>query len=801
MMGDHPEETAKVYNNLGFTYNSNGEDYDEAIKYFELALEKDPSYSKARVNLVLAYANRGGVDDLSKSHSIAKTLWDQEKDENTVQALLWSKYKKDGAMATVKFVDENKTLIEPFLKENYKLATLLSHLNLEAGKLEEGIDIIEEGLEVIPDDTKLQFQKARALMLKAQKEDVIPRQRDIIPLFKKHDTITRAEKLLRKVKKKILESEKENEIMLEDIDYSLVHVLFWLGKNEEAVKLIEDLKLKTGIGDDAEIKHRLNVLLFGYHIGKKEFETAYGILVNDDFFDVLPYEEKRRVSRAFIASGAPEQALRLLKRVEKIAEEKQDAYFFFDLSAVYVLLDRKNEAMVTAEKSVKLTSTQDTELHKIALSHRNAVLFHYTKPQDGEDSETGRLLSAMTEHQQQYPEDKVITQFKALEDNGELSEEFKEMLLKQKDWYENLKQKFLGEPMPTYILERILRKSYSDLVTQGDFEFQIQFTGVDQPFQNSLKEGLSSSKGLVFDYLSLLDLSKMGLLGYLEGLSKKIWVSESLFEKIQLELIQKETPELRRLWDFLRKSEFIQFIVDGPGMDIFPEVQERYKNVFDEWLLSSISFSKKEKLTFVTNDLRLLLFVRADDISAINILPLINLWREKGLIDKISYSRLIGDLAERFYTFLSFDDEDLYHIVLEDNGKITPRSYHLLMQINNEGSVQGTFFNVFSLFAERLWKSGLLSEEKVDWFSFIVKIILGKITETFKGDLDKDSKERGKEAVSYLAKIAKITAKEASNEELLTILVRINEIFGDDPILNTLKQNVDGVLRESLETD
>ena len=82
------------------------------------------------------------------------------------------------------------------------------------------------------------------------------------------------------------------------------------------------------------------------------------------------------------------------------------------------------------------------------------------------------------------------------------------------------------------------------------------------------------------------------------------------------------------------------------------------------------------------------------------------------------HSRAIGNLAERFYIFLSYKGEDLFEIVLEDGGKITPRSYHLVREVFLQGSILESFIPVFAKFIDLFWRTGSLSQEKINWIKF-----------------------------------------------------------------------------------
>lgn len=799
-MGNPKKEITGIYNNIGISYNAGGKDYDEAIRYFEMALSIDPSFVKAKINIAVAYADRGNDDDILKSFSIAKALWDSEKTADTAQVFLWAIYKKDGAKKFFEYVSENEAIFENLFNDNSSLINLVATIYLEAEKGDESMGVVDEGLKSFPNDSKLLFSKARAIIYKVQKENQIYRDTDIIPVFNDYTMINKAISILRDIKNIIVEFEKENYTMLLDINYSLCTCLMWIGEYAEAIQLIDSLKSDEYGKIDSETNLRADILLFGYHIKKKEFEIALNILENNDFYEDSPYQEIYRLARVFIFNGAPEQALKLLGQIEKIAEEREDVYYWFDLSVVDLLLNRKNEAIRAAEKAKTLSVSKEIELHKMALSHLNAIYFHYSKPEDGEDSETGRLIKSMNEHQEIYPEDNVLTKIKVVEESGELTEELKDMLLKQNDWYRDIRSKFLTQPMPTYLLEKIFKQTYSEVVCERtDPEFRIQFTQLDENFTWRLSQYFVNSKGFVFDYLSLLDLSKMDYLGHLERMNKPIVISELLFEKIQKELLHKEIPELRRLWEFLRKSSSIEYIPTVFEEKTPVDFGEKLKNIFDEWLISSIVFCQKTNYVFVSNDLRMLQLLESENILAINTTVFSKKWEDDGLIDDIMRSRALGDMAERFYTFLSFDENNLLNVVLEDKGKITSRSYHLVVQINLPGSDVTSFFGVYVRFMGKLWTTGLLSVEKVAWFSFLVRIFMDKIRETVD-----ESKVENREMPVQLSEGAfllgimfKEAVKFGSRDDVVSISEQLDDILGTDMVGITIKNKVEKILHKN----
>lgn len=83
--GEHANELARTYNNLGVYFNRlrwEGGDFDKAEEYFSLALKANFDFKKAKANLASVFLNRGGKDNFKKAYDIALPLWvDSDKKE------------------------------------------------------------------------------------------------------------------------------------------------------------------------------------------------------------------------------------------------------------------------------------------------------------------------------------------------------------------------------------------------------------------------------------------------------------------------------------------------------------------------------------------------------------------------------------------------------------------------------------------------------------------------------------------------------------------------------------------------
>ncbi|MBI5286152.1 MAG: tetratricopeptide repeat protein, partial [Deltaproteobacteria bacterium] len=73
MLLQEKEGFADIYNMLGFIYHTNGR-HEEAIRLFQKAIEINPNYTEASLNLVVAYNEAGEVEKGQELYSRAKKV-------------------------------------------------------------------------------------------------------------------------------------------------------------------------------------------------------------------------------------------------------------------------------------------------------------------------------------------------------------------------------------------------------------------------------------------------------------------------------------------------------------------------------------------------------------------------------------------------------------------------------------------------------------------------------------------------------------------------------------------------------
>lgn len=608
---------------------------------------------------------------------------------------------------------------------------------------------------------------ARVLMQQAQARDVIQSVFDVIPGFKDYENIHKAKNFLNEALEIL---KRDGNARLENqIKYDLSICALWLRHLDE-FKVIRDSIDSSKLGHIEQSQLNINDALVG--IQKRNFEVACSKLKDSGDWQQLPYKEKARIAHILFLKGAPRESKDIFSSIEQEAQQKKDMFFYIDMSLNEALLCNKHLAIKYAEKAKEFAT--DPSKEKIAFPHYNAVMMRYAR-----DNEVDRLMSGLFDYDAKFPEHKVIRSIKAIEDDGSISKEFESMLLEKKKRYEGIKQTFREQPIPSYVLEKILKRTYVEILSfrsWDELDFRIELTLPEKSFEDSLINNFEKGKNLVFDYASLLNLSKMNLLGFLEKLGKEVYISEKLFDKIQYELLHVEQEDLRSLWRFLKDSKVIHIAdraVSSTG-------DKKYAALFDEWLVESLDLAKNLKAVFVVDDLRLLkFFQREEGIQGCNSFILLKSLLTRGWIDAKMYATSLGDLAERFYTFLPFSGEDLFHIVMEDQtligdkSKISLRSYHLVDEMFLPGSVVPSFTAVFVKFIDLLWKTGSLPGYKVQWLFFLTN----KITNFVEQRISDDSKQDLEQISPNFVQMWVIAVQNSSRDEILLLEKQLDEIL------------------------
>src|SRR5207248_94415 len=127
-----------------------------------------------------------------------------------------------------------------------------------------------------------------------------------------------------------------------------------------------------------------------------------------------------------------------------------------------------------------------------------AISFHYSKPENGENSETDRMVQGVFDLQTEFPEEKIITPIQVIDNEGQLTTEIKDMLTSLRDRYESVKKTFKTNPVPIYFLEETFHRSFANEISfRNDPDFTIEFNAVDDASIAELKKHFEETTGFV----------------------------------------------------------------------------------------------------------------------------------------------------------------------------------------------------------------------------------------------------------------------------------------------------------------
>jgi tetratricopeptide (TPR) repeat protein len=759
-------ELARVYNNLGVCFNrlkTQGGDFEKAEEYFKSSLKAKGDFSKAKANLASVYLNKGGVDNYKKAYGIAQPLWQEsdKKDPLFLQILIWTTYHHKSVNDAIEYY-ENSEEAKALVGSHAELLNLMATMYSEKPDFDIAIELIDRAIELQPNAPQHLSTKARILMSRSVKQNIIRSVFEVVPKFRDYKDIEEALKLLEQAQEAI--KIVKNPVLEELIKADIFSCSLWLRRADEAK--FRDIRKSIHVEQLDPVKQQqLRIGDFDLELRLRNFETAFKILVESPDWAKIHYGEKARIARMFFLHGAPEQSKNILQQLESDAEQKRDIQYWLDIAQNEILIDNKHLAIKALERAKSLAVGTPNE--KIVLSNYNAVMLRYAWL-----GESDRLTEGLFETQKRYPDEKIITPVRGLDKNGKLTDEIKSFLLQQKEWYEGVKHTFRSQPVPTYFLEEIFKRPYADILSrtrQNDSEFIIELTTPNPQFEAELLSNLQQSQAMIFDYAALLNLSKMNLLGHFAKFNKRICIAQELFDKIQEELLSFEHEDLRRLWQFLRTSKEIEIVEDRPGLSESVDVSD----LLGKWIVASMRLAKSINAVFVADDLRFLLFLKNENIKGCNTPILLKFMLATEWIDSKIYSTSLGDLAERCYVFLSYTGEDLYRIVMEDKCKITFRSYHLVNQLLLPGSNVGSFIAVFVKFVDLLWKTGSLPDDKVNWLGLLSK----KLCEFIEKEKLEQQPERLKNIINSLLMMWSIAIQTSNKDELPLLQDKASELI------------------------
>lgn len=780
LLGNIPEgeefakKKAKVFNNLGLCYKWDGkhdDNYKKAIDTFSKALDLDPTLIEAQCNLANTLLLTHNKENDNKAWNLINKLWQDvgAQSEIVIITYIQTYSIKFGKVKGLEEAEKIRQLVsskgKPELTEHPGFWHFLASTYFFTEQMDKAQEMVDKILAQNEFDVDGVYLQAMIKMHRAKQ--VSKGFDDFIDNYKNSQEIRTVESLLKNAYQ--LAKEEKRYDLLPEIYHNWDVCRLWLWKTSG--EKLENLEYPLPESTKIDI-HKISKI--PERLLSKDYEGAYSAYKEISSEQETSPTGKINIAWIFNDYGYPEIALRILNEIE-ITSDLPYKYWLFK-SICYVLTENKPQAIENCNTAKKVTKEKgDDDGLKVVLSHTGAILLRYQKEGD-------RLLQNAIEFDNQFPAEKAIIK---LDINDEKDKDFiKDSMFQRKQWFENILNTYLTNPLPVYPLEESFKRPFVELWEGRGVNFPWEYHIPSDDYQKKLIELLESQNELIFDYMSLLTLVKANLLGYAERTKKKMYVHRLTFEKIQRELIQYESKPLRKLWDYLRKSSQIQIIASNEELD--NKLQDLSK-MFEPWLLQTIQLAKNKNYILVTDDLRLSRAITNEGVKVINSFTFLIFAQYKKWIEKKDYSQILGEIADCVYSFLPFNYEDLHEIIWQDDYKLTRRSYHLIHQLFLPGSGIISFINVFIDFIRQLWQSGALSEDKIFWIKFITEEVnfLFKKWEDEKISVTDETRE----FINRFALMWGIAVKSGNLSDLKSLKEEIESV-PNDSLLSKIKPSI-----------
>lgn len=737
--GGDNERLKKLYNNLGLCFSrTQSTDMTKSIEMLKKALSIDETFVAPKQNLVGIIINSAIKEEYNYALKLGKELIDTDKkNPEYISLYLHALSANDKLKEAVGLIEENGGLREEIDKnENLSVSVVFIYLRLEDTK--NAAYYVDKGLKNFPESVRLNRFKGSILMEEAKMRGIGYLDHKLLPFFPELDLVEEAVKYFEKALSFAENSSQPNYIK----DQLRFHVyttraLLHEGKekNFKILQKIEEDIVEENLSQDE--KRNKTIVEISLKLSERKFQDAYNLVQNFIRNYNLKYEDVILMAKKFLWHGSPEFVIKLISPLIDEAKENKDFEYWALMSTCFALIGDKNSSLRVMNEAKSYFLSNDQAVYKRLLSHYGGIVGRYR-----DNGESDRLMHNMFELQRIVPEETILTPIKAIDDDGQISTEFQEIIKNAKNAFEKKREIFKSNPIPVYFLtnEKIFGRSLPEVIEiprdNYDFAFTLPYNTLDKDFLERQKKHFQESDVFVLDYSALLNFARTGQLGLFRALGKRAVISESLLFKVQNDLMSCEMQALREAWNFIRSDE-VELI---PFREVKPESFEKMKEFLDQWLIQEMDYCVKEEAILLTDDLRLLHYVHSLEVGgkAVNSFIFFQEGLNLGAIDKRQFSLVLAELADIFYQFIPYNGEDLSNIVSDDNlsvrgqsigwlkfpmatgeFKISRRVYHLLNQIKLPGSDATSFLSVCSDFITRLVRQGIPEEEKVDWVVFL----------------------------------------------------------------------------------
>src|SRR3989339_220087 len=736
----------KLYNNLGLCFAKSGDDsyIIKGIELLEKALDIDNTFSAPKRNLISVITDNGLSEKYKQAVYLGKQLYESEPYNSDFLSSYIFALNASGNRKDARAILESISDIEKRVSENEGLcvAAIIVYFGEDEFMQKAGA-LVEIGLKSFPDSPPMNRFKGSFLMYEAEKKGYGYLGDDPLLIFKDLDMVSKAvEHFERSLS--LMENGPWPEFAKNQVRFFIYNTrtLLHEGRREQLGDLLEQSReIEPELLSDDEKRNKL-LADVSLELHQKNSRRAYELATEFIKKYNCSYESVKKIARNFLQYGAVEQAIKFLTSITEEAKEAEDFECWALLSQCYLLIGDKNSALRVMNESKTFFASKNPETFNTILSHYGAVAARYK-----DNSESSRLLDNIWELQKNLPNETILKPIKAIEEDGSLSPEIKNILENAKEDFESKRDLLATNPVPVYFLmvDKMFGRSFPEVLElpreSFDFSFVLPYNQLDNDFAKKQKLNFDNGTTFVLDYSALLNLARSKQLGLFAALGKKVVASEHLLWTVQRDLIILEDSSLREAWNFLR-SDLIELF---PHREQLVGMPEKMRTFFEtemkcQWLTHEIDYCIKNDAVLITDDLRLWHYMYSTEVKskAVNSFIFFQEGLSRGALDVVQYSLVIAELADLFYHFLPFNGENFLHIILEDDRKIeqgqlasltfkysdyefkiSRRAYHLLNQVKLPGANTDSFLQVCLEFISRLAKLSVLEKEKISWVMFL----------------------------------------------------------------------------------
>ena len=341
-------QLVRVYNNLGVCFNQHKEEdgnFDEAIKFFNWALQINPSFYKAKINLAAAYLNKRGKENFKRSFELVAELWAEYREGDDakiiISVLLMVTFHHKSLEEALKLF-EVKGDSQRLILESEDALFHVVNLYLEKSDFSSALDCAGLILQKNPHSFQATAMQGLIFCLIAQKNSkqgyyqVVPKFEDLKVIKSALESLETALSLF---------GRGENVYLLEEVKLATAACYVWLNQVKDAKYEALRRDMNTALLN-TESGTLLNVLDFATFLEKKEYQAAYTTFISSSAFNKLSYSEKERVASILLLHGAVEEAENLFTVLEKMSEAQKDFQFWLTRSAAAMLQKDKKKAIL-----------------------------------------------------------------------------------------------------------------------------------------------------------------------------------------------------------------------------------------------------------------------------------------------------------------------------------------------------------------------------------------------------------------------------------------------------------------------